>query len=213
MSSPSTSANLMNEIKKTKWMTGEELIDQLEPADLVEFSRTIALAGRKRRVYAHWGIYIGRLHDEEHYVVHISTSDGDFDVRPGQDSIGQIGTKIADGSSATVRSDKFLEVAGTDQCRINNLMDRQVKPLPAVIAVERALHRLGTGDYHLIDYNCEHFVKLCRYGLRESSQANTAIFAVVSATSLTAATLGNAPAALAFSLGYAAYSAIRRFIR
>ncbi|CAJ0579419.1 unnamed protein product, partial [Mesorhabditis spiculigera] len=192
-----------------EWCDAATMANELEKGDLIEFSRSVMIVGRKRRVYAHWAIYVGILEDDEGYVVHISTEDGDFGVRPGQDGMGKLGSKIA-GDNIEVRCDKLMRVAGADLCRINNSMDNYVDPLPPTIAVSRALNQLGTGGYHLVDNNCEHFAKSCRYGVKESSQVNKAVLAMAGASSLTAASLGSAPAALLFSLSYAAYSVYKR---
>uniref|UniRef100_A0AC34EZH9 LRAT domain-containing protein n=1 Tax=Panagrolaimus sp. ES5 TaxID=591445 RepID=A0AC34EZH9_9BILA len=148
---------------QTSWMAAEDLWDFLEIGDLIEFRRLIGT----RIAYTHWALYIDEV-GSEHYAVHLSTESSDF----GKEDKAEIRSKLTlNGSSAQVRRDPISHISAGCQCRINNSMDFRNKPFPPNIIRERALNRLGTGGYNIFYNNCEHFVKECRYGSRESSQA------------------------------------------
>jgi HRAS-like suppressor 3 len=165
----------------TKWQKPSELAPRLELGDLVEFNR-----GR----YQHWGIYIG-LQNGIQCIAHISTDQGDFD---GVSNKKELTSKIIHGSTAEVRSDPFFVVAGQDLCRVNNYLDDSRSPFPPRIIVDRALHKLGSGGYNLLQNNCEHFAKWCRYGSRESEQARVYQTAMIGVSAL--AITGSLPVSL-----------------
>jgi len=149
--------------------------------------------------YVHWVVYLGLI-DGIQCVAHISNEHSDIAVTKKE-----LVSKIAKGSSALVRSDPFYSIAGGDICRINNQLDATHHPFPPVIIVERALLRLGSGNYNLLWNNCEHFAKWCRYGASESDQA-----ALVQSGMLGLGTLmvtGSMPMAL--SVGTAGYLVMR----
>ncbi|KAI1702685.1 lecithin retinol acyltransferase domain-containing protein [Ditylenchus destructor] len=133
------------------WRKGELLAPKLSIGDLVEFQRAY---------YRHWGVFIGD-HDGTPSIIHLSTNDGDFDG--AGNSSKKCSSKILHGSTATVRIDPFLKVAKDDDVRVNHF-DYSCPPLPPAKIKERAFEKLGTGEYHLINSNCEHFAKWCRYG-------------------------------------------------
>uniref|UniRef100_A0A914YA22 LRAT domain-containing protein n=1 Tax=Panagrolaimus superbus TaxID=310955 RepID=A0A914YA22_9BILA len=148
---------------QTSWMSADDLWDYLELGDLIEFRRLIGT----RIAYTHWAVYIGDI-GSEHFAVHLSTESSDF----GKEDKTEIRSKLTlNGSSAHVRSDPISHISAGCQCRINNSMDYRNKPFPPNIIYERAIYRLGSGGYNVIYNNCEHFVKECRYGSRESTQA------------------------------------------
>ena len=112
-------------------------------------------------------MYIGLVGDN-HFAVHLSTESSDF----GIENKTEIRSKLTlNGSSAHVRSDPIGTISAGCQCRINNTMDARRPPFPPNIIYERAIYRLGMSGYNIIYNNCEHFVKECRYGDRESIQA------------------------------------------
>uniref|UniRef100_A0A914PNL4 LRAT domain-containing protein n=1 Tax=Panagrolaimus davidi TaxID=227884 RepID=A0A914PNL4_9BILA len=144
-------------------MSAEDLLQHLELGDLIEFRRLIGT----RIAYTHWAVYIGEM-DNDHFAVHLSTEASDF----GIENKTEIRSKLTlNGSSAHVRSDPISYIAAGCQCRINNSLDCRRKPFAPMIIFERAIYRLGDDGYNLIYNNCEHFVKECRYGSRESHQA------------------------------------------
>ncbi|KAL7075064.1 hypothetical protein ACQ4LE_005965 [Meloidogyne hapla] len=169
---------------RTNWLPATELISFLERGDLIEIFRNS---------YIHWVVYIGIV-DDIHCVAHIFTD------KHGSTNKKEIGAKLLRRCIASVRSDPFLIVAGTDLCRVNNSLDAQRRPFPPTIVVDRALLKLGTGNYNLMHNNCEHFAKWCRYSLRESDQS---LFGQAGAFGLTSLI---ATASLPYSLAATAVS-------
>ncbi|VDD87425.1 unnamed protein product [Enterobius vermicularis] len=183
----------------TDWLRWQDLKPLLEIGDLIEFRRVAGTI--KRRIYTngfdnahqsllleygeqngvvicnyvieHWAVCIA-VEDGKLYVAHLSLEENDFEGPSVSctDSFAEITTKIMNGSKAEVRRDELSHVAREDLCRINNSLDCQCSPLPPSVIVERALMKLGTGDYNLLFNNCEHFVKYCRYGEPESDQVS-----------------------------------------
>uniref|UniRef100_A0A1I8C0A9 LRAT domain-containing protein n=1 Tax=Meloidogyne hapla TaxID=6305 RepID=A0A1I8C0A9_MELHA len=108
---------------RTNWLPATELISFLERGDLIEIFRNS---------YIHWVVYIGIV-DDIHCVAHIFTD------KHGSTNKKEIGAKLLRRCIASVRSDPFLIVAGTDLCRVNNSLDAQRRPFPPTIVVDRAL--------------------------------------------------------------------------
>jgi len=65
----------------------------------------------------------------------------------------------------------LAEVAGEDNCRVNNALDRFHTPFDPAKVVERATASIGKSEYHPLFTNCEHFANWCRYGEAFSLQA------------------------------------------
>ncbi|KAK6747041.1 hypothetical protein RB195_000344 [Necator americanus] len=158
----------------SEWIPAQEIERFLELGDLVEFRRVATIGGAPRAIYTHWALYIGR-HDETPLVVHLSGDDNDFEKfgRSGDRKLDSFSgsSGLLKASTAEVRCDPLLAVAGDDLVRINNGHDADHRPFPPRIIVERATMQLGSGNYNLVLNNCEHFVKWCRYGNRISGQA------------------------------------------
>ncbi|VDN89854.1 unnamed protein product [Brugia pahangi] len=179
--------NVFNMLKPdelvTEWMQAEGLHSYLEIGDLIEFQR--AVGNIKRRIYTHWGVFIG-FHDKKAYIAHTGTDFGDFGdnlIISSVESLATIRTKMSCSSQIQIRRDELITVANGDSCRINNSLDKEKKPFPPAVVVDRALLMLGKTNYNLLLNNCEHFAKYCRYGLKESKQATVAkIIIVISAT-------------------------------
>ncbi|EFO20733.2 hypothetical protein LOAG_07757 [Loa loa] len=185
----------------TEWMQAERLRSHLEIGDLIEFRRVIGSI--KRRIYTHWGVFIG-FHDKKAYVAHTGTDFGDFGdnlISGSVECLATIRTKVSCSNQIQIRRDELITVANGDSCRINNSLDKEKRPFPPVIVVDRALLMIGKTDYNLLLNNCEHFAKYCRYGLKESNQATVAkIILVISATYCMTGSL--AVSAVAGSLTY-----------
>uniref|UniRef100_A0A914ZLR3 LRAT domain-containing protein n=1 Tax=Parascaris univalens TaxID=6257 RepID=A0A914ZLR3_PARUN len=185
------------------WMQASRLAERLELGDLIEIKRVVGVA--KSHFYAHWAVYIGSYNGRA-YVAHLATEDSDFDVDVSgsmnpSDSFAALKTKIARGSEAQVRRDELSRVARGDLCRINNSLDMTRTPFPPCIVVDRALLMLGSSDYNLLLNNCEHFVTYCRYGTKESEQADVAKSVIVGSAALLFS--GSVPFALTTGcLGY-----------
>ncbi|CAG9532585.1 unnamed protein product [Cercopithifilaria johnstoni] len=158
----------------TDWMHAERLCSHLEIGDLIEFRRVVGSI--KRRIYTHWGVFIG-FHDKKAYVAHTGTDFGDFGnslISNSVESLATLKAKVSCSNQIQIRRDELITVANGDSCRINNSLDKEKRPFPPVIVVDRALLMLGKTDYNLLLNNCEHFAKYCRYGLKESNQAAVA---------------------------------------
>ncbi|CAI4232013.1 unnamed protein product [Auanema sp. JU1783] len=156
----------------SEFLPCDSIVPLLEEGDLLEFKRTMYLAGSMTEIYRHWALFIG-FTDGVPMVIHISTPDGDFTNVTGfsvKDSMSVL-SMFSGGSSAEVRSDSLRGVYGEDTARINNSLDETHRPFPHPIIVKRAMLELGSKNYSIIFNNCEHFVKWCRYGNRISSQA------------------------------------------
>ncbi|GMS95965.1 hypothetical protein PENTCL1PPCAC_18140 [Pristionchus entomophagus] len=197
-----------NEIELcTHWMEWEELAVRLTLADLIEFRRVVNIGSTKQRVYTHWAIYVGTLEGLPR-IVHLSTENGDFDAMPTSvsDSLPAVHAKIMAGNDAEVRSDSLESAADGDLVRINNGDDARVPPLIREIAVHRATLKLGTRDYHILNNNCEHFVKWCRYGRVYSGQA-TLVKTLMVGSGVLATTALVAPGAVSTLMAVSAMAA------
>ena len=65
----------------------------------------------------------------------------------------------------------FWEVVGTDEWRINNILDDQCEPRSADLVVQEARRLVGTElPYSVFQSNCEHFATELRYGKAQSRQ-------------------------------------------
>ncbi|VDN17201.1 unnamed protein product [Gongylonema pulchrum] len=118
-------------------------------------------------VFKHWGVYIGS-HDDKAYITHTGTDFGDFGgpVSSSAQSLTTIKTKMTGRHQIQVKSlialalsvsmftaniarksrpkifvrcDELSIVAQGDSCRINNSLDRERRPFPPAIVVNRAL--------------------------------------------------------------------------
>uniref|UniRef100_A0A914V992 LRAT domain-containing protein n=1 Tax=Plectus sambesii TaxID=2011161 RepID=A0A914V992_9BILA len=194
------------DLVRTAWMTGPELISDLQFGDLVEFNR--------ENVYRHWAVVVQR---ENHtaYVVHLTGGDEDFgelgfpvnaNRLTRSNTIADLRSKVigsARGGCAEVKSEEFLVVARDSLCRVNNGLDASVEPLPPNVVVDRAITQLGRRKYNILFSNCEHFVKWCRYGSKRSEQASNAKSVLIGVTALSV-TGSLTAGVLACALGYGA---------
>ncbi|XP_038061918.1 phospholipase A and acyltransferase 4-like [Patiria miniata] len=150
---------------KGQWYTSKnitDLEDEVCPGDRLEFGH---------HLYAHWGIYVGRYHDEEHAVIHFSIPAGGSAFSKKKIS----GSAFAAGQKPEIRADTIRKIlGGSGKVRINNSRDHTVKHLDPdeIIGLAKKMHRDKTPiDYHLLESNCEHFVNICRYDELHSAQA------------------------------------------
>ncbi|XP_038061949.1 phospholipase A and acyltransferase 3-like [Patiria miniata] len=145
------------------------LEDELCPGDRLEIDNGI---------YAHWGIYVGRYQHMEHAVIHF----GMFDKRAAFSKKKISGSAFAAGQKPEIRANTIGKIlGGSDKVRINNSRDEQVKPLDpdVIIKVAKELHQNKTPiNYDLFNYNCEHFVNLCRYDKPHSDQSTDALLTI-----------------------------------
>nr|KAG5696928.1 hypothetical protein BaRGS_015892 [Batillaria attramentaria] len=125
----------------------EELLDELEDGDLIEFPRG---------VYSHWAVYVG-----DGYVVHLAGDENDgINAQMNPAVIGSLSGKR--NNKATVRKDDFWDVVGDSRAEKNNSKDRRYKPRPKKEIVRNALESVGKVGYNLLEENCEHFATWCR---------------------------------------------------
>ncbi|KAJ8246950.1 hypothetical protein GJAV_G00257100 [Gymnothorax javanicus] len=122
-----------------------------EPGDLIEIFRP---------TYQHWAVYIGNGR-----VIHL--------VPPSETpQAGAYSLMSVLHDKALVRMDELSEVVGTDEYRINNLLDDKYEPRSPKAIVGDAKSLVGRIlPYCVFQGNCEHFVTELRYGKAESRQA------------------------------------------
>lgn len=133
---------------------GSEILEDIEPGDLIEFKRYLG-------VFDHWGIYVGNG-----FVVHLTLNSND---------------------GVEIKKEKLIKIAGEKGvCRPNNLeafaerlgLEPKRNKNDVVEEAIFMLEEFETGkfipNYDLLEFNCEHFVTLCAYGVKFSTQANNA---------------------------------------
>ncbi|KAI1898663.1 hypothetical protein AGOR_G00074700 [Albula goreensis] len=121
-----------------------------EPGDLIEVFRG---------TYQHWAVYIG-----DGCVIHLAPPTEE--ARGGAYSMMSV---LCD--KAIVKKEGLWDVVGTDEYKINNLLDDKYKPRQAAVIVRDALGLLGQElPYCVFRGNCEHFATELRYGKAESRQ-------------------------------------------
>uniref|UniRef100_A0A672J6S6 Uncharacterized LOC115403164 n=1 Tax=Salarias fasciatus TaxID=181472 RepID=A0A672J6S6_SALFA len=134
----------------TELRYGKQSQQNPEPGDLIEIFR----GG-----YQHWAVYVG-----DGYVVHLTVAS---DVRgSSSNSLSSVPNK-----KALVKKEKLQDVAGTDEWKINNILDSDSCPRPVDVIVRKACALVGRKlPYFLSSHNCEHFATELRYGWPESRQ-------------------------------------------
>ena len=131
----------------------------LEEGDLVEFPREL---------FSHWGIYVGKGDIVHFGGVDISSTAVDS-------SCCSAFTKCGTGRcKASVKKEKFMEVAGQSKAKKNNDKDKTTPPLPIALIRENVSSTLRS-SYNPLWNNCEHFATWCRYGIAMSQQVDAAL--------------------------------------
>lgn len=133
----------------TKWFFPKdlpELVEAIEPGDMLEF---------RRGIYSHWGVYCGMQHEKDNhkepYILDLT---------------------VTLKSSEMICKKQLTEVAGNSAVRVNNSSDYMYEPTRDFSLMERRSQRFMEDNYHnLLTNNCEHFVKYCRYGDQFRQQA------------------------------------------
>uniref|UniRef100_A0A672LV01 Retinoic acid receptor responder 3 n=1 Tax=Sinocyclocheilus grahami TaxID=75366 RepID=A0A672LV01_SINGR len=75
------------------------------------------------------------------------------------------------GDKAIVKKEKLLDVVGTDDYRIHNVLDKQHAPLPISHILQKAESLVGmVVPYNVLTHNCKHFVTGLRNGVQQSQQ-------------------------------------------
>ncbi len=159
-----------------------------------DFIRTVSDSGLKKgdvigvhrsAVYDHYGIYTGRGK-----VIHFSNEGSDFggDIRVRRATLSQ----FKNGASNVfvvdfeayrdyVENPGLLDLLeeGIVGIALRKLFGNELTLYSPEETVERAKSQLGEGDYNLVFNNCEHFAVWCKTGVKESSQVQRFLEAVV----------------------------------
>ncbi|XP_045710701.1 LOW QUALITY PROTEIN: phospholipase A and acyltransferase 4-like [Phyllostomus hastatus] len=123
---------------------GSEVSSECNPGDLIEIFRDS---------YQHWALYMG-----DGYVVHLAPL-GNY---PGAGSCSA-GSVL--WQTAEVKRELLTDVAGSCRYRVNNRLDKELKPLPVEQILNSAKRMIGKKlPYGITRNNCEHFVTKLRYG-------------------------------------------------
>ncbi|KAI7801750.1 putative retinoic acid receptor responder protein 3-like, partial [Triplophysa rosa] len=126
-----------------------------EPGDLIEIFR----GG-----YQHWVIYVG-----DGFVIHLAPPSEHANA--GAYSMMSV---VCD--RAIVKKEEIWDVVGSDEYRINNLLDDTYEPRPIRAIIREAESLVGNQlPYCVVRGNCEHFVTELRYGKPESRQVRKAV--------------------------------------
>jgi len=163
----------------SSWQTRTDseacLLLRLQPGDLLEFDR---------EVYCHWAVYVGRIGDEEHCVVHRANPTDEGSIKLSSASVGSGGA----GEGGRVLIEPLGSVWNESRVRINNSRDVQLPPFNSKQVVERALSSVegfngssegynvveralssvegfkgsSGGSYNVVTNNCEHFASWAR---------------------------------------------------
>ncbi|KAM5317314.1 phospholipase A and acyltransferase 4-like [Glossophaga mutica] len=146
---------------------------ECNPGDLIEIFRL---------GYQHWALYVGNG-----YVVHLAPPS----EYPGA-GVSSIGSVLC--QTAEVKRELLTDVAGGCSYRVNNKLDKELKPLPVREILSSAKRMIGKKlEYDIGRKNCEHFVTKLRYGEPRCLQVENAMMGAGLAGALGAA------AALAYS--------------
>ncbi|KAI6236108.1 LRAT domain-containing protein [Aphelenchoides besseyi] len=148
----------------TEWMTADELVKHMKLGDLIEFKGTRS----GLTLFHHWSICVRINHEVEarkrttrHVrMLHLSRVDNKTMTRGDLFNYGLIFV------SAKTLQDTHM----TRRCRINNSLDRTWTPFEDKEIARHAVTWRGWARYNGTLWNCEHFVKCCRYGHGESYQ-------------------------------------------
>ncbi|KAI6176272.1 LRAT domain-containing protein [Aphelenchoides bicaudatus] len=152
----------------TEWMHANELSKYLKLGDLVEFKGTQS----GFTLFHHWSICV-RVNTEveadkrtpcHSRMLHLSR------ISNKALSSGEIWNFGLMFVSAKVKFKLFSEAHQNRLCRINNSLDRFWQPFDGRDIARYAMSCRGFARYNGILWNCEHFVKSCRYGHGESVQ-------------------------------------------
>ncbi|KAI7789233.1 phospholipase A and acyltransferase 3-like [Triplophysa rosa] len=132
-----------------------------EPGDLIEIFR----GG-----YQHWAIYVG-----DGFVIHLAP--------PSEyANAGSYSMMSVTCDRALVKKEEMWDVVGSDEYRINNLLDDKYEPRDIRDILRDAQSLVGRRrPYSVVGCNCEHFVTELRYGKPESRQVRSAVEITVAA--------------------------------
>ncbi|KAI7809168.1 putative retinoic acid receptor responder protein 3-like [Triplophysa rosa] len=148
-----------------------------EPGDLIEIFRGD---------YQHWAICVG-----DGFVIHLAP--------PSEYACaGSYSMMSVTCERALVKKEEIWDVVGSDEYRINNLLDDKYEPRDIRDILRDAQRLVGRRrPYCVVRRNCEHFVTELRYGKPESHQVRKAVEIGVAA-GLAIAAIGT----LAYAAGF-----------
>jgi len=156
----------------------EKLNEVLEIGDLLEFQRT---------GFAHWAVHVGKrkLPDgtTKHSVIHRAIpTDADKKTLFMASTSIQKAAKVSASTTNNIGHiilESIESVLADDRVRINNGLDKKMKPKNPTEIIGRAEKKLKNAvnekPYNLVTNNCEHFVNTCRYGVHMSLQVKDTI--------------------------------------
>ena len=134
--------------------------------------------------YDHYGIYTGRGK-----IIHFSNEGSDFgsDIRVRRATLSQ----FKNGASNVFVVDfeayrdyrenpDLFDFAGLFKLAIDSFFGNEMTIYSPEETVERAESQLGREGYNLVFNNCEHFAVWCKTGVKESSQVQRFLEAIVS---------------------------------
>ncbi|KAK5900355.1 hypothetical protein CgunFtcFv8_025318 [Champsocephalus gunnari] len=115
-----------------------------------------------RGSFQHWAVYVG-----DGFIVHL-TSDPEVACSNSMSSVPN--------NKALVTKRELRDVVGTDEWKINNILDGKHEPHSKEDIVRDARAMVGEAPYDIFFGNCEHFATFIRYGKPESRQVGSESF-------------------------------------
>lgn len=140
-----------------------------------EFVRPGDVIGVSRKLYEHYGIYVGAGR-----VIHYAGEGGDFGGRISihetridnflKDGEDYFVVSFGSGFPVKLRSETSFFIHGVMDYYHESFQQQEWKVFSPEETVRRAYSRLGEEKYSLISNNCEHFAIWCKTGKAQSSQ-------------------------------------------
>ncbi|KAL2078680.1 hypothetical protein ACEWY4_026365 [Coilia grayii] len=138
-------AELQKDIARVSGKYTKNIINMLEPGDLIEI---------ERGQFSHWAMYAG-----DDYLIDLTVEGDEGKLEPLAGCIG------------IIQKRKSNDVVENCKWSKNNTMDETYKPKSPKKCLERAEKWVGKRiQYNALTFNCEHFVKYLRYGKAVSGQ-------------------------------------------
>ncbi|XP_035698725.1 uncharacterized protein LOC118431590 [Branchiostoma floridae] len=152
-------SNYKSEISPEVRRHSEDVLSKCQEGDLLKFPR---------EGYSHWAVYIGG-----EKVIHLSGK-SDSVMKSISNSPSVFSTLLGVTDLGKVMEDSFWNVVGDSRVMMSNYLDATKYVRSGEEILERARLRLGEVGYNPLWENCEHFATWCRYGEKQSEQAETA---------------------------------------
>lgn len=119
---------------------------------------------RYNGVYDHYAVNVGFG-----YLVHMTGGRSN-----SHRCVKSLFVRLAGCKKAEIKIEKCTDVVKPESTiNIESGTWNGIQPLPMETIIMRALFgvMVGTQNYHLLENNCEHFARWCRYGVKISKQA------------------------------------------